>query len=322
MIFLVVGYIKEEKSSKKIFGCIEIRLHENNYIIAIKGKEKERTKKKLVKIIKRLDISALVFAKDLEGEFEEEIERRLSNEKSYSIISEKGGSIGRKENNLKIEIMTGKKLMEFMQFDILEHIIKKQGRNIKQEDVYIVFKKDSNLNLNYLKRFIENFRMTNIVTNEVERLKNVQDNLLENDNILISVSNNKRKALKRAKYIINVNLNKTELEKYRINRNAIIINVKENVKYSDPNFDGININDFEIELPDEYIERFEEIDESFEPKKMYECEIIQGKKENEEIHERIRRDEVKIKTLIGNNGSIEDKEFARISSYNSQLLQK
>ena len=84
-----------------------------------------------------------------------------------------------------------------------EHVLNKQKKNMKQEEIYIIFKKCSNLDLNFLKRFIEGFRIVNIVTNDLERLKNVQDNLLENDGILISVSNNKRKALKRAKYIFN-----------------------------------------------------------------------------------------------------------------------
>lgn len=309
MIFLIIGYIKEEKFNKRIFGGIEIRPYENNYIIAVDKKEKERTKKKLLKYIKRLNINAIVFAKSLEGEFEEEIKSRLSNEK----IGDEENRAGNK-SNIEIKIITGKKLMEYMQFDILEYIIKKQGKDIKQEDVYIVFKKDNNLNLNFLARYIENFRMTNIVTNEVERLKNVQDNLLENDNILISVSNNKRKALKRAKYIINVNLNKAELEKYRINRNAVIINIKENVKYDDTTFDGININDFDIELPDEYIEKFEDIGENFEIKKLYESEIL-GEEEFRNLEEkyvRIKNDEVKIKAVSGNNGIISDKELKRV----------
>ena len=67
---------------------------------------------------------------------------------------------------------------------------------MKQEDIYIVFKREQGLDLNFLKRFIENFKTANIVTNDIERLKNVQDNLLENDGILIAVSNNKKKALK------------------------------------------------------------------------------------------------------------------------------
>ena len=271
----------------------------DNYIIAVDNKNDMKIKKKLIKVIKKLKIEAIVFSKSLEGEFEVQIRNILNSNVN---------------NNIGIKIINGKKLMEYMQYEILEYIIKKRKEDIKLEDVYIVFKKDIKLDLNFLKKFIENFRMTNIVTNEVDRLKNVQDNLLENDNILISVSNNKRKALKRAKYILNVNLDKVELEKYRINRNATIINIKENVRYDNVSFDGININNFNIELSDEYVERFEVLNEKFENTKLYESVLINENYTNkniEKIYDRINNDDIKVKELIGNNGIIEDKELEK-----------
>ena len=296
---MVIGYIKEEKLIGKFFRKIEVRSFNDNYIIAVDNKNDIKIKKKLIKVIKKLKIEAIVFSKSLEGEFEVQIRDILNSNDN---------------NNIGIKIINGKKLMEYMQYEILEYIIKKRKEDIKLEDVYIVFKKDSKLDLNFLKKFIENFRMTNIVTNEVDRLKNVQDNLLENDNILISVSNNKRKALKRAKYILNVNLDKAELEKYRINRNSTIINIKENVRYDNVSFDGININNFNIELSDEYVERFEVLNEKFENTKLYESVLINENYTNkniEKIYDRINNDEIKVKELIGNNGIIEDKELEK-----------
>lgn len=296
---MVIGYIKEEKLIGKFFRKIEVRSFNDNYIIAVDNKNDMKIKKKLIKVIKKLKIEAIVFSKSLEGEFEVQIRDILNSNDN---------------NNIGIKIINGKKLMEYMQYEILEYIIKKRKEDIKLEDVYIVFKKDIKLDLNFLKKFIENFRMTNIVTNEVDRLKNVQDNLLENDNILISVSNNKRKALKRAKYILNVNLDKVELEKYRINRNATIINIKENVRYDNVSFDGININNFNIELSDEYVERFEVLNEKFENTKLYESVLINENYTNkniEKIYDRINNDDIKVKELIGNNGIIEDKELEK-----------
>lgn len=287
-----IAYIKENKLGKKIFGGIEIGFFDNNYIISVSNKEKTRVKKRLTKFILKQKIDTLVFSKDLEGEFKEEICALLN-------------------DNFGIDVLNGKKLMELMDFDIVKYIIDIQQVDMKQEEIYIIFKKDNSLNLNFLKRFIENFRMTNVVTNDIERLKNVQDNLLEQDGILISVSNNKRKALKRAKYVLNMNLSKTELEKYKINRNAIIINIKENVRYEDVNFDGINVNYFEITLPDEYIEKFEQIGENFDYVKLYESELVkdmQGKS-LEDIYTKIKSDEVRVDGLIGNNGKISRNEF-------------
>lgn len=308
---MVVGYIKEENIDSGIFQKIkgiEIRKFDNNYVIAISNKDKSWLKKRLVKYIEKLEIEALVFEKQLEGSFKEEICTMLGKR--------------------KLQIINGKLLMEYMEYEIVKYIINKQGTNTKREDIYIIFKKEDGLDLNFLKRFIENFKVTNIVTNDIERLKNVQENLLENDGILIAVSNNKKKALKRAKYIINVNLNKEELEKYTINRNSIIINIRENVKYNSSSFDGININYFNISCPDEYIEKLEQvgnIEVKFDLVKLYEsillCNNMQ-KQELEAIYERINEDGIYVTELIGNNGPISDEELQKIHKANLDKMRK
>lgn len=305
---MVIGYIKQEKIEsgffQKILG-IEIKKFDNNYIIAISNKNKIKI---LAKYIEKLNIDTLVFSKELDNSFKDEI---------CLLLSKK-----------KINVLNGKKLMQYMDFEIVKYILNKQNTTMEQEDIYIVFKKSQEIDLNFLKRFIQSFKTTNIVTNDIERLKKVQDNLLENDGILIAVSNNKKKALKRAKYIINVNLNKEELEKYVINRNSIIINLQENVKYDNPSFDGININYFNISCPDEYVEKFEQIgnlETDFDLVKLYESILLcsgMQKLKLEEVYERINKDDIKIIELIGNNGVISDEELQKNHELNLDKMRK
>lgn len=301
---MVIAYIKEEKKTKKFLKGIKIKSFDNNYIIDILDKSKKRIIKKLAKCIFKLKIDIIVFSKELEGEFKNKI---------CEILGE------------RIQTSSGKILMQYMDYEIIKYILEKQKKNVKQEDIYIIFKKDLNLNLNFLKRFIENFRMTNVVTNDITRLKNVQVNLIETDNILISVSNNKRKALKRAKYIINVNLTKEELEKYRINRLAIIINLKETVKYSVPSFEGINVNHIRIKCPDDIVEKFEQIGNNFDEVELYESLLLKqnfNKLSVEKIQEKIKNDDIKIIGLEGNNGEISEQEIKRISEQYSHLAKQ
>lgn len=282
---MTIAYIKEEKKTS-FFQGLEVNNFENNYVITIYDKEKNRIKNKLIKYIHKLKIDTLVFSEDL-AEYKEEICQMMHD---------------------YIMVINGRKVMEFLQFDIMKYILEKQKKDIRQEEIYIVFKKDNALDLNFLKIFIENFRMTNVVTNDIGRLKNVQDNLLYNDNILIAVSNNKKKALKRAKYILNVNLTKEELEKYKINREAVIVNIKEDVHYDDISFAGINVKYLEIELPDEYLERFESLGTKFDNVKLYESVLLKegiDKRKVEEVQERIKNDGVRVAALIGNNGVLD-----------------
>lgn len=292
---MFIAYI-EEIENKKYFKKVDIRKFDNNYIIAINLKDEIKIKKKLIKYILKFKINALIFSKSLERKFESEFKEYIA------------------QKNINIEIINGKKVMEFMQFDILQYIMEKQGTDMKQENIFIVFKNEKNLKLDFLTKFIENFRMTNIVTNEVAKFRNIQDNLLENENILISVSNNKRKALKRAKYILNINLKKEELEKYNINRNAIIINIRENIIFDNLNFDGININNINIKLSDECIEKFEMLNNKYDIKKLYEINLMNEniKSTNvEKIYEKIKKDEIGIEEIIGNNGIINDEELLK-----------
>ena len=116
-----IAYIKENKLNKKIFGGIEIGFFDNNYIISVSNKEKTRVKKRLTKFILKQKIDTLVFSKDLEGEFKEEICNLLN-------------------DNFGIDVLNGKKLMELMDFDIVKYIIDIQQVDMKQEEIYIIFK--------------------------------------------------------------------------------------------------------------------------------------------------------------------------------------
>ena len=298
---MVIAYIKEERLNNSFFQNfqgMEIGIADNNYIIAIHDKDKKSIQKRLVKKIYKQKIDAIVFSKELEGKFKDDICEML-----------------KLDDNINVKMINGKKLMEYMEFDIMKYILEKQKHSMRQEDIYIIFKRDNSLNLNFLVRFIENFRMTNIVTNDIARLKNVQDNLLDNENILISVSNNKKKALRRAKYVLNVNLTTEELAKYNINRNAVIINIRENVKYSNPGFEGINVNYFDINVPDAFDEKFEQMGNNFDLVKLYESILIAenfGEASTEKVYEKIARDEIQVKNVIGINGRISDEELERV----------
>ena len=302
---MIIGYIKKENIGNRLFHRIEIRNFDNNYVIAIPDKYRKREKQKLVKYIQKLKIDAIVFSKDFEEELKLEICNMLS--------------------KTNVQILIGKKLMEFMEYEIVKYVLDKQNTNSKQEDVYIIFKKTDKLNLDFLKKFIENFRMVNVVTNDIEKLKRIQENLLDDEGTLISVSNNKKKALKRAKYIVNINLNKEELNKYTVNRDAIIINIQENVKYDKTSFDGININYFDIQCPDEFVEIFEQIGENFDIVQMYESMIFRDnmhKTQLDNVYKRISEDGIQITGLIGNNGKITDEELQKIHKLNLDKIRK
>lgn len=118
---------------------------------------------------------------------------------------------------------------------------------------------------------------------------------------MITVANNKRKSLAKAKIILNVDFPTELVNKYNIYEEAIIINLRGNVKINSKRFNGININDYEITYSnnDIYFEDYNII-ERYYKKDIYEA-LIYKKQPFESIMKKIRKDKVKIVQLIGNN---------------------
>ena len=316
---MIVGYIKKQNKPielidkiKYFFKIVKVTQCNMGYVLEIPFKgSTDKMINKVSKIIKKLEIDNIVFSNEL-----------IYTEFSFRVI-----------NNLDKEtVCDGRKLMIYMQYDILIYILNIQNIDVNNADVYFLIKKDNDLNLQFLSKFIENCKTVNIVTNDIARFKEVQERIYENENILIGISNNKSKALKRARYILNVNMDENDIKKYKINRDAIIINLKNMVYYNNPGFNGININYMQIFLPDEYIEQFECINSQneFDLTKLYEVYLMQKlnkekRKLNvlkcekvENIEEKIiKQDGIKITGLIGNNGQIGESEFVKISTLNN-----
>ena len=69
---------------------------------------------------------------------------------------------------------------------------------------------------------------------------------------MINVSNNRRKGLKNANIIINIDFSKEDFNKYKINRNALILTTTSELFVENSNgCEGIIVNNFEIELSNE-----------------------------------------------------------------------
>lgn len=365
---MIVGYVKKENIPVKLLdklkyylGFIKIEQIGQSYVIKIPIKQKElmyikennyfkedtekeeiknkRIEKKIKKIIDKLikytekyRINNLVFS-DILSSQKNNLETKCFESWCREILKDKGYI--KEENNIynkNIHILNGRKIIEYMQYEILEYILQIQNKKISSEDIYFLIKKDSKLDLEFLNRFVENAKTVNIVTNDINRFKEIQETLYEKENILIGVSNNKNKALKRAKYIFNINMNLRELEKLKINRDAILIHIRENIKYCKNSFNGINISNINLKIPDEYLEEFERIYQEkvneFNLLKMYEVILMQKiyqKKQSSLISsetniyqmnyqmasEIIKNDEVKIIGVIGNCGEISKEELIK-----------
>lgn len=191
------------------------------------------------------------------------------------------------------EIVDGKWLFQLLIFNVLEYMIKKL--NIRKEDIRIgILVNDvSDLAIYVIKELVIKYKNVKIVTNHIHKFQNIEEKMIEEYGIFISVGNNKRKVLSKTNMILNLDFPTELINKYQIHNEATIINFRGNVKIKDKRFAGLNINDYEIHWK-------EKENEIFYTKDMYEA--IQHKNQPvEELLKKIKRDNIQIKELIAVN---------------------
>lgn len=207
-------------------------------------------------------------------------------------------------------LINEKDIIKYLILEILEYIFEIQGKKMEQEDIYFLINKDEDIYLENIKTLSEKFKTTNIITEELSKFQKIVENIFEEETT-IYLSNNKRKSLRRAKYIVNFDYGIGEIEKYNINRTAILINIEQKVKIESMAFEGISINNVNIQIPDELIEHFGRMMEKINKNILY-MSLVNQKQELARIKDRIKEDNIHILNLIGDKGIISQEEFKRI----------
>lgn len=203
-----------------------------------------------------------------------------------------------------------KDIIKYLILEILEYIFEIQGKKMEQEDIYFLINKDEDIYLENIKTLSEKFKTTNIITEELSKFQKIVENIFEEETT-IYLSNNKRKSLRRAKYIVNFDYGIGEIEKYNINRTAILINIEQKVKIESMAFEGISINNVNIQIPDELIEHFGRMMKKINKNILY-MSLVNQKQELARIKDRIKEDNIHILNLIGDKEIISQEEFKRI----------
>ena len=202
-------------------------------------------------------------------------------------------------NEYGIEIADGRWLFEILLTDIISYIVEKQ--KIEKVNISILINDLTDIEYKNIKILAQQYTTLNIVTNHIEKFKKLEKQLQENG-IIITITNNKKKSLMKSQIIINIDFPKELINKYRINEKATIINVKRPVKITQKRFDGITVNDYEIEyIKDICNEKF--FGNEYNLKDLYEAEMYK-KTSYEDLRKKIKADKVSINKVFLNNGEL------------------
>lgn len=211
---------------------------------------------------------------------------------------EKQLNLSKKENKVK-----------FFIYDILKYITNKINIKIEFQNIYILANQYNKENIEIVKYLYNKVKTINIVTNSIGKYSKLEEKIYNEEGILITITNNKNKGLKRANFIINLDFDNEDIKNYNINMNSIIINCTNNkidvLKY----FQGIIINNIEIKI--EQIEENKELYKEFDKREIYNS--FQNEKGTYiEAINRIKNDKVEVESLVGMSGKIEVKELLNI----------
>jgi len=212
------------------------------------------------------------------------------------------------ENN--INILDGRWIFNYLIVDVLEYIAFTKEEALESQEINLLVNDINEVNVNNVYKIAERVKRLNVITNNIGKLKNIENKLYEQKGIMITVSNNKRKSLAKAKIILNIDFPEEILNEYNINKKAILINIEGKIKIHNKGFSGINVNYYDIEVNNNLMNKFIEnnIYDAFDKTILYES-ILYNKNRYQTIRERISKDEIKLKGLIGNNGVINKKEY-------------
>ena len=205
-------------------------------------------------------------------------------------------------NSYGIDVIDGKWLFSVISSKVVDYVSEKKKLKKEETNVSVlVNNNDSDYIIENIKNIIRTYKSVNIVTNNFGKFKKLEKNILEKEGIMVTITNNKKKSLMRSNIILNVDFTNEEINKYNIPEEAIIVNLKGNVDINKKRFNGININDYEISF-----ENFEEFDydksKIYFQKDIYES-LIYKKQPYEQIERKIKRDNLKVKELIGKRTS-------------------
>lgn len=221
------------------------------------------------------------------------------------------------QNNRKVEkevhILDGTEIMPYLIKDIVAYISQKQGKAPELEDVYLLIKNEDYRYRDNIVFLAQHFKTVNIVTTSLKVYQKFAKQLEEKQDIIVTVTNNKKKSLKRAKWIINFDLQTEEMKKYTINRTAIIIYLNKQGIYEQNNFEGLHICQAGIDVSQEIKDFFEKehLLNQCSLTILYESTIKKGQNFRKVI-EGLQKDKVEVKKLYGRRGILTDKEYEKM----------
>ena len=243
---------------------------------------------------------------------EKKMTKKIEENKNTCVLSKALKQVYQKENG-QIGVQS-KQAYQYSLEKTFQYIIRQLGDKeltLETMDLYFLTNQYQKETIEIIEYFLEKVKTMNVITKNVQNYIKLEEKWEKEKGILITVSNNKKKSLKKAKWIINLDFEVQQLKSYSIFRNAIIFNMTTENITKLPAFEGIMVNQLEILVKAELQEEWKEkgLDTNvFDRMDLYETCVKRQDTYAQNVR-KVEENEVKVVNLIGNNGRIPQKEL-------------
>ena len=213
--------------------------------------------------------------------------------------------------NNNINIIEGKFLYESLLYKSIEYISNIQRMGMEKYEISILIKYKNNIRVSGIIELAKKCKIINLITDNIRQFDRLEKELKKEYGIILNVTTNKDKTLLNSNIIINLDFLLDEFSQCAMPRKAIIFNIRNNLKIYSNFFEGINITDYLIYLPQKY-NKIVKLLEDVNPILLYEAIIIENNLIQSEIERKLKFDSVEIKCFLGNNGIIRGREFLKV----------
>lgn len=210
-----------------------------------------------------------------------------------------------------IEVLDGRWLFKHLLIKILDYIVKCKKERMEQQEVSILANEINQIIAYNLKEISNKVKIVNVITKSPLLFKKIEKELYEKKGIILNINNNYKKSLIKSDVIFNFDYDEEELNKFSLPQKACVINLNNDIKINSKAFGGININFYEISLPQKYLKnlsKFKDFDSSI----LYESFIYKNTNPINILKE-LDIDEININFLNGINGKIRKNEYLNLS---------
>lgn len=211
------------------------------------------------------------------------------------------------ENNINLSYpkLDGKYLLKCAIPEVVNYCLKALDKNAELEEIYILVENYTKENIRIIETLTEKVKVVNVVTTHLRQFQELEKRL-ERKEIYITVSSNKRKALKRAELIIN--LDNKNFNGFSVNKSSIIVNCNNEFSLN-KDFEGICIEKINVDI--KKIMRIFAENENMDRQELFEAELLKTS-QYDEARYILEKSKMQVTGVVGKRGVINLKEFEKV----------